>query len=295
MRLLDLLAPDRVLVPLEATTLTDAGSQLAHALVVSGVVDDPETFLGLLEGGMPRDVVTFGPAFLLHYRTEAVNALAAAIGVSKEPIARDPDSGKEARLVILLVGPPRETSPYLQAMSTFARAFGHEEVVEALLHATSPQDVLEAAPLAEVELPGYLTVRDVMVRRRLSVSPETTLGETARLMVAHSVAAVPVVSEEGEVLGVVTHDEVMRYLMPRYLKRASGEFRKPVGDQVDPHAMPVRDVMDRSVLCVSADQVLADVAGMMLNRNVERFPVVDEGVLVGFLTRGEIVRRILGR
>ncbi len=53
--------------------------------------------------------------------------------------------------------------------------------------------------------------------------------------------------------------------------------------------------MDRTVLCVSEDQALADVATMMLNRNVERFPVVREGALVGFLTRGDIVRRLLGR
>jgi CBS domain-containing protein len=34
---------------------------------------------------------------------------------------------------------------------------------------------------------------------------------------------------------------------------------------------------------------------MMLNRNIERFPVVHEGALVGFLTRGDIVRRLMGR
>jgi CBS domain-containing protein len=53
--------------------------------------------------------------------------------------------------------------------------------------------------------------------------------------------------------------------------------------------------MDRTVLCISEDQTLADVATMMLNRNIERFPVVSEGKLVGFLDRGDIVRRLLGR
>jgi CBS domain-containing protein len=53
--------------------------------------------------------------------------------------------------------------------------------------------------------------------------------------------------------------------------------------------------MDRSVLCISEEQSLAEVANMMISRNIERFPVVREGRLVGLLTRGEIVRRLFGR
>jgi CBS domain-containing protein len=53
--------------------------------------------------------------------------------------------------------------------------------------------------------------------------------------------------------------------------------------------------MDRSVLCISEEQSLAEVATMMVTRDVERLPVVREGQLVGMLTRGDIVRRLFGR
>jgi CBS domain-containing protein len=56
----------------------------------------------------------------------------------------------------------------------------------------------------------------------------------------------------------------------------------------------VRDVMTRQVLCVSPDQPLAEVASLMSNKDVERVPVVIDGKLVGFLTRGDIVRRLIG-
>jgi CBS domain-containing protein len=52
--------------------------------------------------------------------------------------------------------------------------------------------------------------------------------------------------------------------------------------------------MDRSVLCVSEDQTLADIASLMVSKDIDRFPVVKEGVLVGFITRGDIVRRLFG-
>ena len=45
---------------------------------------------------------------------------------------------------------------------------------------------------------------------------------------------------------------------------------------------------------VSPDQPLAEAASLMNNRNVDRVPVVKEGRLVGFLTRGDIVRKLIG-
>lgn len=299
MKLIELLERDRVIVPLHATALADAAMDLSEALIATGAIADPEGFRELVPTAIPRDVVAVGQAFLVHYRADLVKSLAAAVGVSEHPLRRQEDSDKEARLVVLLVAPPAESSAHLRALSTFARALSRREVADAILAAEDPDDVMRAAPFGDIELPGYLTVRDVMVPRRLSLRPDMTLGEASRLMVAHNVAALPVVSEEDEVLGLVSHKELLSHLLPAYVKREStGELRaipRRSREIRDPHDIPVRDVMDRSVLCVSQDQTLADVATMMVSRDIERFPVVREGVLVGFLTRADIVRRLFGR
>jgi CBS domain-containing protein len=57
--------------------------------------------------------------------------------------------------------------------------------------------------------------------------------------------------------------------------------------------LPVKDVMSRSVLCLSEDQTLTDVANLMSNKDVDRFPVVREGIVVGFLTRADLIRRLV--
>ena len=54
------------------------------------------------------------------------------------------------------------------------------------------------------------------------------------------------------------------------------------------------DAMARSVLCVSEDQSLADAANLLATKDVERAPVVKDGVLRGFVTRADLVRRLLG-
>lgn len=299
MKLIELLDRERVVVPLAVTALQDAAVELTETMVASGVATAPDELRALVRGALPKEIVPVGQAFLLHYRTEAVGQHAAALGVAKKPLRARGEEEKESRIVILVVAPPRESNAHLRALSAFARALSRHEVVDAILNAKKPEDILESDAITELTLPGYLTVRDVMVRRRLSVQPDAPLGEAARLMVAHDVVALPVVTDTDEVLGVITHQELLRNLLPMYVKRlSSGEFRQaPRGGEgiTDPHTLPVREVMDRTVLCISEDQTLADVATMMLNRNLERFPVVREGKLVGFLDRGDIVRRLLGR
>jgi CBS domain-containing protein len=298
MRLIDLLDRDRIAVPLEVSNLEDAADVLAAMMTQTGVVRDHEQFQALVASALPRDIVTVGQAFLLHLRLDSVRQLAAALGVAPRPIRRHSESEQAARIVLLLVAPSREASAHLRALSALARAMSRREVVETILAAADPDELLAAVPLAELEVPGQLSVRDVMVHRRLSVRPETKLGDASRVMVQHQVDALPVVSDESEVLGLVTHHELLKYLLPAYVKREStGEFRSGVrrGGRGDPHALLVRDVMDRSVLCISEEQSLAEVASMMVTRDVERLPVVREGQLVGMLTRGDIVRRLFGR
>ena len=87
--------------------------------------------------------------------------------------------------------------------------------------------------------------------------------------------------------------------MPDFLHRTkSGEFRAPTLSQLqrgtaDPRLITVKDAMARSVLCLSEDQTLSDVANLMSSKDVDRFPVVREGVVVGFLTRADVIRRLI--
>jgi CBS domain-containing protein len=302
MKLVDLLAPERVVVPLVAQNLREAGQGLIEALIASGLSGEPETLRQLATQALPQDAVTLGgQAYFIHFRTDAVKRLVVALGVAPAPIARrrEVQARRGARIVVLILAPQREAALYLQAASAFARTLGRREVVDALHKAQTAQEVLQAAPLGDVQLPGQLMVRDFMNPKVLSVRPEQTLEFAARLMVAHGIPSLPVVNEAGVVLGIVTHREVLQFLLPKYVKRVStGEFLAPVrrdpADRRDPGTVPVREAMDRSVLCISEDQTLADVASLIVNKDIDRFPIVRDGVLVGSITRGDIVRRLFG-
>ena len=132
--------------------------------------------------------------------------------------------------------------------------------------------------------------RDIMTAEVVSATPDTPLARVAETMIRRRLRALPVISERREVLGIVTEREVMEHFLPRF-GRPNG--RTSEGDRAG--RVPVREVMRRSVLCVKEDQPLREVAALMLNKDAERFPVCSEGTLVGFLTRGDVVRELLAR
>ena len=295
MKLKDVVDAQHVIVPLAAQTVKEATERLAERLIATGAVGEGEAnrLNAVIRNAWPEDMVSVGEhAFLPHFRTEAVRKLVTAIGISATPIRWEKDPHRAARIVILIVAPPRETPTYLQVVGGFARILSDPETVLALLAAKTPEQVARIGALDAVELPSHLTVRDLMTQDVLAARPDQTLGDVARLMIEKDVRAIPVVDDGGALLGMVTHRELLRYLISDYLQRTkSGEVRAP--SKAHPRDMFVKDVMARAVLCLAEEQTLSDVANLMNNKDVDRFPVVREGVVVGFLTRADLIRRLV--
>jgi len=135
-----------------------------------------------------------------------------------------------------------------------------------------------------------MLVRDVMTREVVTARPATPLADVADTLVRERLRAIPVIDDIGRVLGIVTDRQVMTHFLPALEDPSAPQPRRP---QVIREGT-VRDVMERTVMCVNDDEALGDVVRLMLDKEIERLPVVADGVLVGFLTRGDIIRRLLG-
>jgi CBS domain-containing protein len=299
-KLSDFLQAQHVIVPLNATTVKQATERLAERLIAAGAVAEPQRLNAVIRHTWPEDMVSVGEhAFLPHFRTEAVRSLVTAVGVSPTPICWEKDANRAARIVIFIVAPLRDAALYLQVVGAFARTLSNPDTVRALLGAQTPEQVVQLGALEAVELPSQLTVRDIMTADPVTVGPEQALGDVAHLMVERDIRALPVVDDSGSLIGMVTHRELLRYLLPGYLQRTkSGEFRAPTRSEIrrgsaDPRLIPVKEAMARTVLCLSEDQTLADVATLMNSKDGDRFPVVREGVVIGFLTRADVIRRLI--
>jgi CBS domain-containing protein/mannitol/fructose-specific phosphotransferase system IIA component (Ntr-type) len=289
-----LIAADRIVVPLPAGPLPVAAAALLDRL--GDAVDDVEKLRQRMGEDRPEDMVAMGDrAFLLHFRTDAARELVVALGTAEQPITRDLGDGEHqaARIVLFIVAPPRLAAPYLQLLAALSRLFSQPALVEAILAERTATGLAKLLAEAEYEAPERLAVRDIMTERPRSVSADTPLREAAQDMVRAGIGGLPVVDAQGRVIGMLSERELMRHLLNAYLHGAAGAAGS---SKVPPGTARrlVRDVMTRQVLCVSPDQPLAEVASIMTNKEVDRVPVVRGGSLVGLLTRGDIVRKLIG-
>jgi len=293
-KLREFLVPERVIVPLESSTLEEAGAELLERLLDAREVLDASKLRRRAAESRPEDVVAMGDrAFLLHYRSDGAGRLLVAVGVAPAPLRHlvPGEDEQSARVVLLVVTPPRQAARYLQIVGGFARLLRQDDVLAALHAAHTPQELVELEAFAGYQLPEQLTVRDVMTDHPRTVAAETPLKEAARTMVRAGLGALPVIDDDRRVVGMVSEREVIRHLLTTQV------FSGPdVRSTLSPLAGPrtVRDVMSRQVMCVAPEQPIAEVASLMSNKDVDRVPVVREGQLVGFLTRGDIVRKLIG-
>jgi len=296
MKLTELLRADRVVIPLEQRALSEGIWALIERLEATGVISEPEALRARIAEGRGEDLVVHsGRAYIAHYRTETAQQLGVAIGVSPEPIARDVLEGDarehSARLIVVLLAPPRMAGRYLQALGAFSRVLSRQPVVDRILEARSGEDVLELPVLREVELAPQLRVREIMTDSPRTTRPDTLLRDAARELVRSGIGALPVIEADGLLVGMLSERELMRHMLS--LASINGSIPRPQSG-IERQRRTVRDVMTRQVLCVSPDQPLAEVASLMTNKDVDRIPVVEEERLVGFLTRGDIVRKLIG-
>ncbi|HEX6134202.1 MAG TPA: CBS domain-containing protein [Longimicrobiales bacterium] len=292
MQLGELLPREHIVAPLQATTLRAALGELVARLAASGIVHDPESVERGLSGPRARDIVAVAPDVVLpHYRTAAVDSLQVAVGIAPDGLdGRELGVESRPRVVALILAPTEAATLYLQTVSALARVFREPRNVDAIARATSPDEALAAVDLSSMRLQPRLIVRDIMIHGVSSVTPATTVRDAVDLMLRRRLRAIPVVGEKQEVLGIISEWDVMRGLLPQ-IPRAGQES----GAGTVPETLRVRDIMTRSVLCVSEELGLEEAANMMINKDVEQFPVTSEGKLTGFLTRSDIIRKLFGR
>jgi CBS domain-containing protein len=141
-----------------------------------------------------------------------------------------------------------------------------------------------------------MKVADVMTRNVVSVRSDTPLKDVAAVMVGRGISGVPVVDEAGVVLGVVSEaDFVIKErgaagVRHRLLAGIFGESKRTQAELAKIEATTAGEAMTSPAISVDATDTLQWAAEQMAGRRINRLPVVENGVLVGIVTRADVVR-----
>jgi CBS domain-containing protein len=137
---------------------------------------------------------------------------------------------------------------------------------------------------------------DVMTRDVITVSPEDPLQEVAKILLKHRISGVPVLDKDGKLVGVVSEGDLMRRAETDTDNHRSWWLRLFVGaetlanDYVRSHARKVADIMTTSVLTAAPDTPLRDIASLMERNRVKRLPIVEDGRLIGIVSRANLMQ-----
>jgi CBS domain-containing protein len=144
-----------------------------------------------------------------------------------------------------------------------------------------------------------MNVADVMTRPVISVTPETTIAETAQLLLQHRISGLPVVGPDGAVVGMVTEGDLLRRIETGTQRRHARwlEFLIAPGrlaqEYTDANARKVGEVMTEDVVSVAPGDALPEVVRLMERHHIKRLPVIEAGRLVGIVSRANLVQALL--
>jgi fructose-specific phosphotransferase system IIA component len=153
MRLTEILKPENIKVPLEATTKNAAISELVHLLAATGQVTDEQKVLdSVLEREATRTTGIGNGLAIPHGKCSGTTDLVMAIGKPAVPIDFQAIDGRPVSLIWMLASPPDKTGPHIHALARISRLMTIDKFQAALRAAKSPQEVYDAIVAQEAAL-----------------------------------------------------------------------------------------------------------------------------------------------
>ncbi len=150
-----------------------------------------------------------------------------------------------------------------------------------------------------------LKVRDLMTTQVVTLKPDDTVKKAAIKLALENISGSPVVDNRNHLLGILSENDILDLILKYQLKlerdnseavmlnysmdssSETDERLKTISDEIS--NIPVSEIMIRTVLTTTPDTTIMEVLKSMVDLEVNRVPVVERGVLVGIISRGDII------
>jgi CBS domain-containing protein len=144
-----------------------------------------------------------------------------------------------------------------------------------------------------------MKARDVMVSHVITVGPELDVKAVANTLVANGISAVPVVAIDGSIVGIISEGDLMRRAVSgakrSWWLETFSSAEQLMAAFVKAHGRKAKDVMTRQVISVSPDTSLQEIANLLEKNGIKRVPVIENGRLVGIVSRANLVQALATR
>lgn len=143
-----------------------------------------------------------------------------------------------------------------------------------------------------------MKARDVMVAPVITAKPELAIRQLAKLFVERGISAVPVIDQDRQVIGIVSESDLMRRAETGTERQHQWWLKVFVAEQTlaaeytKAHARKVADIMTRNVITATPETPLQEIATVLEKHAIKRVPIVENGQLVGIVSRANLVQAV---
>ena len=146
------------------------------------------------------------------------------------------------------------------------------------------------------------TAADIMTPKVITVTPATSVEELAKILTAFNLSGLPVVDDDGSIVGVVTESDLIdqnkkihiptvvtildSFLYLESPDKMKKEMKKMAG-------CTVADICTREVVTVTPDCSLEEIATIMAEQHIHTLPVVSAGKLLGIIGKKDIIKTLI--
>lgn len=122
-----------------------------------------------------------------------------------------------------------------------------------------------------------MKVSDIMVRSIVTIGEESSIDDAIKKMVDEGITSLIVNTNNG--YGILTRKDIIN---------------KVIGEGKDPKEIRVEEIMSKPLITVPPQMSMEDVARLMAKTNIRRFPVMDNGEMVGLVSNSDIINAVSG-
>lgn len=128
--------------------------------------------------------------------------------------------------------------------------------------------------------PKYESIVKYMVQQQhlVTLRPDQSINEVINIMIEKRISGAPVLDENRKLVGIISEKDCLRIVVDQ------AYHNLPMNSPI------VSDYMTRDVKTLSPDNTVVDAATEFLNSAIRRMPVVENGVLIGQISRIDILR-----
>jgi len=142
-----------------------------------------------------------------------------------------------------------------------------------------------------------LKAKDMMTKDVITVKPEATVEELARLLIEHKISGVPVVDEGKKLIGIVTENDLISQnrrlhiptiirLFDAYIVLGSGKLEGEIRKMA---AITVGEICTKNIVTITEETSMDDIATIMSDKYIHLIPVVRDKVVVGIIGKADLV------